>query len=183
MVRRVTRTRPPTRGVRSSLGSVRQPGHRPDSVSSLTRRGAGALGHQPRRRRPRRFYVLGGSNPADDADGDHHRHRLEVQLAVEVRRSWRTRTFWPMWCPCRASNGSGSAAGIPGQRFAAGRLARVAVEAGVAAVLVQRSSATPVRLSRSSTTASPPTTRPCSNEFGFTPGGPSPPHAERAIDN
>ena len=124
-------------------------------------------------------YVLGGGNPADDADVIIIATGSELQLAVEAASCWPTRTSPPTWCRCRAWSGSSRSR----PNTATGCFPRTCRRGSPSRPRWRRAgtgwSATPARSSRSSTTANPPTTKPCSPNTVSPPRRSPPPPNER----
>ena len=119
-------------------------------------------------------YVLGGGNPADDADVVIIATGSELQLAVEARKLLADKDIdaTVVSMPCVEWFESS-------RRSTATRCCRRGCRRGWPSRRASRcpgtsSSATPARSCRSSTTANPPTTRPCSASSGSPPKPSSP---------
>ena len=148
----------------------------------LTRQGVPVLEGTAPKGVARGGYVLGGGDPADDADVMIIATGSELQLAVEAQKLLAEKdiTARVVSMPCVEWFES-QPEEYRDSVLPPAVSARVAVEAGVAQAGTSWS-ATPARSSRSSTTASPPTTRRCSASSA-SPPRPWSAAAERSLDN
>ena len=127
-------------------------------------------------------YVLGGGNPADDADVIIIATGSELQLAVEARKLLAEKeiTAYVVSMPCvewfESQPQEYRDSVLPPTCRPGSPSRRPSRRVGTSW------SATPARSSPSSTTANPPTTRPLFREFGFTPEAVAA-AAERSMDN